>query len=80
MEDCVVELASSDRLALAISVEVQKKFQKYVSRQTVIKRLVENHFKYRKLFKVPELSDSQIILRYKCSILLLKNFFNIINM
>ena len=50
MDDYIVELASSGRLALAISVELQKRFHKYVSRQTVIRRLIENHYKYRKLF------------------------------
>lgn len=59
MNDYIVELASSDRLALEISVEVQKRFQTFVSRQIVIRRLVENHFKYKKLFKVSELNDSQ---------------------
>ena len=64
IDDFIVELASSGRQALAISIEVEKKFHTYVSRQTVIRRLKENHFKYRRLFKVPELSESQILLGY----------------
>lgn len=76
IDDYIVELASSGRLALAISVEVKKKFNKIISRQAIIRRLIENHFKYRKSFKVPELNESQIMLRYNFAKLLFKNDFN----
>lgn len=79
VDDYIVELASSGRLALAISIEVQKRFGIEISRQTVIRRLIENHFKYRKLFKVPELTDSQILLRYNFAFLLYQNEFDFKN-
>ncbi|KAK8870886.1 hypothetical protein M9Y10_008787 [Tritrichomonas musculus] len=43
IDDFIVELASSGRQAFAISVEIEKRFHKHISRQTVIRRLKENH-------------------------------------
>lgn len=76
MDDFIVELSSSGGMALAISIEIDKKFGISVSRQTVIRRLVENHFKYRKKFKVPELTESQIVLRYNFTFLFYEKEFN----
>ena len=41
--------------------------------------MVQNHFKYRKLFKVPELTNSQILLRYNFAFLLYQNDFDFKN-
>ena len=67
IDDYIVELVSSGRFAFRISIAVKKKFNVKISRDTVIRRLKENNFKYRKKFKVPELNASQIFLRYNFS-------------
>lgn len=79
MDDFIVELSSSGGMALAISIEIDTKLGISVSRQTVIRRLVENHFKYRKKFKVPELTKSQIVLRYNFTFLFYEKEFNFLN-
>lgn len=76
MDDFIVELSSSGGMALAISIEIDTKLGISVSRQTVIRRLVENLFKYRKKFKVPELTKSQIVLRYNFTFLFYEKEFN----
>ena len=47
--DYIVEIASTRRLAVDISLAIEKKFNIKISQDTVIRRLRENHFKYRKL-------------------------------
>lgn len=66
-------------MARKISISVRKKYSIKVSENTVIRRLRANGFVYQKLYKVQELTHSQIYLRFNFSQLLLNFHHNVLS-
>lgn len=73
-----IQLLLDDELLL-FQLRYREKIGINISRQTVIRRLDQNHFKYRKFFKVPELTNFLILLRYTFAFLFYQNDFDFKN-